>query len=63
VCQALSDISGKTALREHCLARMPMQRLGSADDVVGACLFLASPAGSYTTGTTLNLDGGMARCR
>lgn len=37
---------------------LPMGRLGSPDDVVGAALFLCSPAASYVTGHHLVVDGG-----
>lgn len=45
------------------VARVPLGRLGAAEDIVGACLFLCSRAGSYLTGSALFLDGGMAGCR
>jgi NAD(P)-dependent dehydrogenase (short-subunit alcohol dehydrogenase family) len=39
-------------------AAIPMQRFGSASDVGGAALFLASRAGAWVTGTVLTVDGG-----
>jgi NAD(P)-dependent dehydrogenase (short-subunit alcohol dehydrogenase family) len=36
-----------------------LQRAGEPHEVVGAALYFASSASSYTTGTTLNLDGGI----
>jgi 3-oxoacyl-[acyl-carrier protein] reductase len=39
-------------------ATIPMKRQGTPDDVVGAVLFLASPASRYVTGTSLTVDGG-----
>lgn len=40
------------------LARIPMGRFGQIQDVVGAVVFLASPAAALITGTTLMVDGG-----
>jgi NAD(P)-dependent dehydrogenase (short-subunit alcohol dehydrogenase family) len=39
-------------------AAVPLGRLGALDDVVGAAIFLASPAASYVTGQCLAIDGG-----
>lgn len=36
----------------------PLQRIGEAEDVAGAAVFLASRAGSYVTGQTIIVDGG-----
>ncbi|MFN0029629.1 MAG: SDR family NAD(P)-dependent oxidoreductase [Acidimicrobiales bacterium] len=40
------------------LSRIPLGRFGQVADVVGAVVFLASPAASLITGTTLMVDGG-----
>jgi NAD(P)-dependent dehydrogenase (short-subunit alcohol dehydrogenase family) len=48
---------------QQLLARVPLARFGRPDDVAGACIFLASPSGSYITGSEIFLDGGMAGCR
>ncbi len=40
------------------VARIPMGRWGELHEITGAALFLASPASSYMTGTTLLIDGG-----
>jgi NAD(P)-dependent dehydrogenase (short-subunit alcohol dehydrogenase family) len=37
---------------------IPLQRLAEVDDVVGAVLFLASPAASFITGQTIHINGG-----
>jgi NAD(P)-dependent dehydrogenase (short-subunit alcohol dehydrogenase family) len=38
---------------------IPLDRLGDADDVAGAFLFLASDLSSYITGTVIDINGGM----
>lgn len=38
--------------------RIPIGRAGHVDDVAGACLYLASDAARYVTGTVLAVDGG-----
>ncbi len=38
---------------------IPLARLGRADDVAGACVFLASDLSAYCTGITLDVNGGM----
>jgi NAD(P)-dependent dehydrogenase (short-subunit alcohol dehydrogenase family) len=40
-------------------ATIPLARLGRADDVAGACVFLASDLSAYCTGITLDVNGGM----
>lgn len=40
-------------------ALMPLQRMGTKDDVAQVALFLASPAASYVTGSVYAVDGGM----
>ena len=38
---------------------IPLARLGRADDIAGACVFLASELSAYCTGITLDVNGGM----
>ncbi|MEM1262085.1 MAG: 3-oxoacyl-ACP reductase FabG [Pseudomonadota bacterium] len=45
----------KAALGE----RIPLERLGSPDDIAAAVVYLASPAGAYVTGETLHVNGGL----
>jgi len=52
--RALND-----AQRSALLQTIPMGRLGSADDVAAAVLFLVSPQSAYITGETLHVNGGM----
>lgn len=41
------------------IANIPLKRVGETEDVVGACVFLASPASDFITGQILYLDGGL----
>jgi 2-deoxy-D-gluconate 3-dehydrogenase len=44
------------------LGRIPAQRWGTPEDLVGAFIFLASPASDFVNGHVLVVDGGwMAR--
>jgi 3-oxoacyl-[acyl-carrier protein] reductase len=45
--------------RTELATQIPLGRLGSADDIAAAVLYLASPAGAYVTGETLSVNGGM----
>jgi len=38
---------------------IPLQRNGKKEDIANACLFSASSAASYITGTTIIVDGGV----
>jgi len=44
--------------REFVMSRIPMGKLASLEDIVAAAVYLASPAASMVTGTSLVVDGG-----
>ncbi len=46
------------ASKKHVLSKIVLGRIGEPKDVANAVLFLASPAASLITGTTLLIDGG-----
>jgi 3-oxoacyl-[acyl-carrier protein] reductase len=45
--------------RKQIMARIPMGRFGSAEEVAQAVLFLCGPGASYITGQVLTIDGGL----
>jgi len=51
---ALSD-----KVREELTAQIPLERLGSADDIANAVVFLAGEQSGYITGHVLSVNGGM----
>jgi 3-oxoacyl-[acyl-carrier protein] reductase len=42
------------------LGQIPAGRMGHADEIAAAALYLSSPEAGYVTGTTLHVNGGMA---
>ncbi len=46
--------------REGILAKVPMARLGTPEDIAAAAVYLASEEAAYLTGQTLHINGGMA---
>ena len=47
------------AIHDDWLARIPLQRAGTAEEVAQLIVFLLSPASSYITGTEIVIDGGL----
>jgi 7-alpha-hydroxysteroid dehydrogenase len=56
---ALDVVAANDELREPMEQATPMRRLGDPADIAAAAVYLASPAGSYLTGKTLEVDGGI----
>jgi 2-dehydro-3-deoxy-D-gluconate 5-dehydrogenase len=52
------DLLSQPDQHERVLGRIPMGRLGTAQDLVGAAVFLLSGASSYVTGQNIAVDGG-----
>jgi 7-alpha-hydroxysteroid dehydrogenase len=56
---ALDVVASNDELRKPMEKATPMRRLGDPDDIAAAAVYLASPAGSFLTGKTLEVDGGL----
>jgi 3-oxoacyl-[acyl-carrier protein] reductase len=56
-----TDMTGGLSddLKETVRAKIPLGSFGTAEDVAGAVVFLASPSARYITGQVLAVDGGM----
>ena len=55
--QALASVL-TPEIKERMLARTPLKRLGKAEDIAGAVLFLAAPVSAWITGQVLFVNGG-----
>jgi NAD(P)-dependent dehydrogenase (short-subunit alcohol dehydrogenase family) len=58
----LTDLTRKLwsdpTMQEWGIANTPLRRIGQPDDLIGAAIFLASPAATFVTGQVLYVDGG-----
>jgi NAD(P)-dependent dehydrogenase (short-subunit alcohol dehydrogenase family) len=52
-----NDIQNPVFVKQYS-QKTPLKRLGRAEEIASAALFLAADAASYVTGTTLMVDGG-----
>ena len=48
------------AQRDAIITQIPAGRMGAAEEIAAAVLYLASPEAGYVTGATLHVNGGMA---
>jgi 3-oxoacyl-[acyl-carrier protein] reductase len=46
-------------IKNQMLTRIPLGRLGSAEEIAATVVFLASPSAAYITGETIHVNGGM----
>lgn len=49
--------------RAMVIDQVPRKRIGTAEDIAGTVIFLASRAGAFTTGATIPVDGGISTTR
>lgn len=50
---------GDPEFKASIVNRIPLRRVGTPDDLIGAVLFFCSPASSFVTGQILTIDGGL----
>ena len=53
------DVDARNSLREAMSSRVPLGRLGSAEDVAQVVAFLTSSAAAFITGAEIAIDGGL----
>lgn len=56
---ALEFVAGVPEMRHQLESNTPLGRIGEAEDIAAAVLYLASPAGAFITGKLLEVDGGI----
>jgi 7-alpha-hydroxysteroid dehydrogenase len=56
---ALEIVLTNEELKSYMVEHTPLKRLGEAEDIAVAALYLASPAGAYVTGKVFEVDGGI----
>jgi NAD(P)-dependent dehydrogenase (short-subunit alcohol dehydrogenase family) len=55
------DVLLKQSEQESLVGKIPLERLGTPDDIAKAAVFLASDDSAYVTGVELMVDGGVAQ--
>ena len=56
---AASTMLNNEDILPHIVEPVALKRVGKPEEVVGAVLYFASDASSYTTGTCMTIDGGV----
>ncbi len=56
---ALDVVMGNDEIRTQMEHATPLHRIGAAEDIAAAVVYLSSPAGAYVTGKILQVDGGL----
>lgn len=58
---ALDVVMNNDEIRSQMEKATPLGRIGAAEDIAAAVVYLSSPAGGYITGKILEVDGGLDR--
>ncbi len=56
---ALEFVAGVPEMKQELEDNTPLGRIGEAEDIAAAALYLSSPAGAFVTGKMLEVDGGI----
>ena len=56
---ALEFVASDQATHDELTGNTPLRRIGEAEDIAAAVVYLASPAGGFVTGKLLEVDGGL----
>jgi 7-alpha-hydroxysteroid dehydrogenase len=56
---ALEFVAGVPEMKQELEDKTPLGRIGEAEDIAAAVLYLSSPAGAFVTGKMLEVDGGI----
>ncbi len=59
--EGMKRLAPTEAMRKAVTKSVPLQRMGSTEDIANACLFLASDFAGYITGAVIPVDGGWAQ--
>lgn len=59
--EGMKRLAPNEAIRAAVTKSVPLQRMGSTDDIANTCLFLASDFASYISGAVIPVDGGWAQ--
>ncbi|HEY8939121.1 MAG TPA: SDR family oxidoreductase [Cellvibrio sp.] len=59
--EGMKRLAPTEGLRTAVIKSVPLQRMGTTDDIANACLFLASDLASYISGAVIPVDGGWAQ--
>ncbi len=55
----VATLLGDPAFKAGIVSRIPLGRVGTTDDLIGAAIFLCSDASNFITGQILGIDGGL----
>lgn len=55
----ISTLTEDSEIEKYVSERLPLKRIGEADEIAGAAVFLASDMSNGITGLNMSVDGGL----